>query len=338
MNAIARLGAVAVLLVAAAGCPTNQQSMINAAGPGARSISHLALFVFVVFGIVALVMFALILIPALRRKGTLAEHAPVDAGGGQGWILIGGIAVPFVILVVIFGWTIAELENFPLHGDGEHRADIRITGRQWWWDVEYVGESPNQRVKTANEIHIPVGQPVVIELESADVVHSFWVPRLHGKVDLIPGVTNRIRIQADQPGIFDGQCGEFCGVGHSKMRLLIVATAPEQFAQWIALQALPAVDPVGDLERRGKMLFETKACGLCHTIRGTDALGSIGPDLTHLASRRGLAANSIPNDRAHLTAWITRAQFFKPEVKMPNLADLTGEELTALSAYLQGLK
>lgn len=339
MTSRAHRSSVAALLAIALGsCSTDQQSMFNPAGPGARALSALGGFVFILFGVIALGMFALIVFAAVKRRGTLAEHAPHDVGGGQGWLLWGGFVFPAVVLGVLFVMALRGMERFPLHDDGDHGADIRVVGRQWWWQVQYLGDNPTDLVTTANEIHIPTGQPVTIELQSRDVIHSFWVPRLHGKVDLIPGMVNHIRIQADEPGVYDGQCAEFCGAEHAKMRLLVVAETPEKYAEWIKHEAAHAAQPTEALAVKGQALFETKACALCHTVRGTHALGTVGPDLTHLASRRGLAANSLPNSHAYLAAWITRAQSLKPEAQMPNLTDFTGEELTAISAYLQQLK
>jgi cytochrome c oxidase subunit 2 len=314
------------------------QSTFAPGGPSARALSHLGWFVVLLFLAVAAVMMLLFMWVALRRRGTFEEHAPYNIGGGQSWILIGGFLIPAVILAAVFVLTLRTMEAFPLHDGGQREPEIRVIGHQWWWEVHYPGASPDQRVVTANEIHIPTGRPVELALDSADVIHSFWVPRLHGKVDLVPGWHNRIRLQADQPGRYPGECAEFCGAQHAHMRLLVVAESPDDFARWLAGQRAPGTAPSTADAVRGQSLFVSRACGLCHTVRGTAALGSVGPDLTHLASRRGLAANSFPNDTAHLTAWVTNAQALKPQAQMPNVTNFTGEELRSLVGYLQQLR
>jgi cytochrome c oxidase subunit 2 len=315
-----------------------EQSIFDPGGPGAGTLANLSGFVLLLFIGITVAMWILIYWAARRRRGTFEEHAPYDVGGGQGWLLIGGFLIPALILAVVFVLGLRTMTAFPLH-DGEHRKpEIRIIGRQWWWEIHYLDDSPHQRLVTANEIHIPTGRPVEFELESADVIHSFWIPKLHGKVDLVPGLHNRIRLQADRPGAYHGECAEFCGAQHAHMRLLVVAEPPERFAEWLELQRAPGAMPSSPEAVHGQELFVTRACGLCHTIRGTDALGGVGPDLTHLASRRGIAANSLPNDTAHLAAWVTHAQAFKPGAQMPNVTQFTGEELRALVAYLQQLR
>jgi cytochrome c oxidase subunit II len=330
----------AVALLTGCGHPF---SMMSPGGPAATNISHLGWFVFLLFSAIALIMWALILWVSLRRRGSLNEHAPVDVGGGQSWILIGGFAIPFVILAAVFVIGLDSMSAFPLGGPehGAHGispADIRMTGHQWWWEVEYIKGGVAQHVMTADEIHIPVGRPVDIDLASSDVIHSFFVPTLHGKVDLIPGLTNRIRIEADQPGTYRGRCAEFCGAQHAHMEFLVIADLPASYEAWLARQALDSAQPVTDQERHGQQLFLTKACSLCHTIRGTLAQGRVGPDLTHIGSRLGLAANTLPNSTGNLEAWVTHAQALKPEAVMPDVTEFNGGELRDLVAYLQQLR
>lgn len=317
---------------------TFPQSTLDPAGQATERLADLGWLVYTIFTVVTLLMWGLIVWVALRRRGSLDRHAPVDAGGGQGWILVGGLLVPAAILSFIFIAGLQGMSAFPMT-DGEIPApEIRVTGHQWWWDVRYVAGGPNLHFRTANEIHIPVGRLVDIELVSADVIHSFWVPRLHGKVDLVPGLTNRIRIRADAPGVYEGQCGEFCGAQHAKMRLLVVAEPVEEYEHWLASQRQPASSPTTEFETRGYDLFMTKPCALCHTVAGTPARGGVAPDLTHLASRRRLAANVLENNEANLMAWITHAQSLKPEALMPNVTQFTGEELQAITAYLRQLE
>jgi cytochrome c oxidase subunit 2 len=179
---------------------------------------------------------------------------------------------------------------------------------------------------------------VDLELISRDVIHSFWIPKLHGKVDLVPGLTNSIRIEADHAGTYDGECGEFCGVQHAHMRLRVVAEEPKAFMQWLDAQRSDAVPPRGDLAIAGKRIFEQGPCALCHTVRGTAAHGDVGPDLTHFGSRKKFAGDSIENNTANLSAWITHAQSLKAGAQMPDMTFFTGTELRQLTAYLQGLQ
>jgi len=330
---------LAILFALGAGLASAQQNTLEPVGPAARHIASLSWFVYITFGVVAIIMWALILWVAIRRRGTLAEHEPIDAGGGQEWILTGGFLIPFVILAVIFILGLNTLAAFPVHDNISHAMpQVRVTGHQWWWEVDYLAGPVDQHVKSANEIHVPVGVPVDVELMAADVIHSFWVPQLHGKEDLIPGQPNLIRIQADQPGIYHGQCAEFCGEQHANMKLLVIAQPPAEYQSWLAGQRNEASEPVNGQERAGQEAFMTKPCALCHTIRGTAAQGSVGPDLTHLASRRGIAANMLINNEANLEAWVTHAQALKPGCRMPNVTQFNGNEARMLVHYLQSLQ
>lgn len=314
------------------------QSTLDPAGPVARPLSRLSWFVYVLFLLVMIVMWALIWWVARQRRGSFDEHAPVDAGGGQSWILFGGFVIPAVILAVVFVLGLRTMTQTATHAETQGAPEIRLTGHQWWWEVRYLGNAPDEQFATANEIHLPVGQPVRLELASADVIHSFWVPKLSGKVDLLPGQRNLMRLQADQPGVYYGKCAEFCGAQHAHMQILVVAQPAEEFARWRAQQRAPAQTPATAQELHGQALFLSRPCSLCHTIRGTLAQGTVAPDLTHLALRRGLAANTLVNDKANLMAWVTHAQALKPAVMMPNVTQFSGDELQALVAYLQQLR
>lgn len=320
-----------------AGCESDQ-NMLAPAGPGARSLARLGTASLVVFSATIVVTWALLAYLALRRRGSLETHEPHDAGGGERWVLIGGFIIPAATFGAFFVATLASMDTFPLHPAQAHAAEIRVVGHQWWWEIHYLGQSADQELTTANELHVPVGQPVDIELTSNDVIHSFWVPRLHGKVDLIPGRTTHLRIQADRPGRFEGECAEFCGAQHAHMRIAVVAQSRSDYAKWVADQALVARSPSEPLAERGMRLFETNACALCHTIRGTQARGQVGPDLTHLASRARIAASSLPNQRAYLAAWAVHAQSLKPQVEMPDLNVFDGPDLRALTRYLESLR
>ncbi|HKT47457.1 MAG TPA: cytochrome c oxidase subunit II [Candidatus Acidoferrales bacterium] len=325
-----------LLLARVGGC--GHQSIFNAAGPASQKIANLFIWVLAVFLIITCVMWALIVMLVGRPRGNFQEHAPVRIGGGHAWVLGGGFAFPAVILFIVFISGLAIMSDFPIHDGPKTAPEIRIVGHQWWWQVEYLEGSVDQHFTTANEIHIPVGRPVDIALASTDVIHSFWVPELHGKVDLIPGQQNSIRIQADRPGAFRGQCAEYCGAQHAHMILLVIADPPEQFESWLSRQRAVAASPTEADAIAGQHVFENRPCGLCHTVRGTEAQGRVGPDLTHFGSRQRLAANMLPNDPADLEAWVTHAQSLKPASYMPNITDFNGLQLREIVAYLQQLK
>ncbi len=220
--------------------------------------------------------------------------------------------------------------------DPDH-VNIKVTGQQWWWDVEYESTLASQRLQTANEIHIPTGKPVLLKLQSTDVIHSFWVPNLGGKKDLIPGHQTELWIQADREGIFRGQCAEFCGHQHAHMALLVIAESPAKYAAWLDAQRRPAAEPDDPMAKRGRDVFLSGPCVMCHSVRGTGAGGHTAPDLTHLGSRLTLAAGTVPNTPGHLAGWITDAQGIKPGNRMPTIG-IGGEDLQALLQYLQALK
>jgi cytochrome c oxidase subunit 2 len=325
-----------LLFLVSAAAYGQPQSVMAPASPIAGDIAGLGRFVLVVFVVVMLVMWGLIVWVAIRKRGTLEEHAPVGVGGGQRAVFWGGFAIPTAILAVIFVLNLRVMQAVvPGPMDAMAAPDIRLVGHQWWWELQYKMGGPQEHFRTANEIHIPTGRKVVIELDSADVIHSFWVPRLQGKADLIPGRTNRITLYTDTPGEYAGECAEYCGAQHAHMRLLVIAQPMEDFVLWMHHQAQPAEVPTDDA---GEQVFASGPCGLCHEIRGTSFHGSVGPDLTHLAGRRMLAANSLPRNEATLRAWITHAQSLKPGVRMPNVTQFSGEELAALSGFLGRLE
>ncbi|MCA1828732.1 MAG: cytochrome c oxidase subunit II [Myxococcales bacterium] len=324
------------LLLALAACST-ERSALHPSGPAARLLADLGWPILVFFTVTSVAMWALVAWVATRRTGTLLEHDGPDAKGGQKWVVYGGFVVPGVAFSAIFVATLRTMSAFPMDHHQHHGADIRVVGHQWWWEVQYVRGSLNDFVATANEIHVPAGQQIDVELVSADVIHSLWAPRLHGKVDLIPGMDNFIRLQADRPGVYEGGCAEFCGLEHAVMRFKVIADEPAKFEQWLAHQREPAPEPSSAEARRGKELFEHGACALCHTVRGTVARATVGPDLTHLAGRSTIAAY-LPRDVADLHAWIVNAPSLKPGTQMPALTHFTGEELHDLVDYLQTLK
>ncbi len=222
----------------------------------------------------------------------------------------------FVLLILSVGTgkAISEL------GDRKNGMVIEVTGNQWWWDVRYANDDPRLVLETANEIHIPVGRPVMIRGTSHDVIHSFWVPNLHGKRDLIPSRITTEWIQADHPGEYRGQCAEFCGLQHAHMAIWVIAEPEDKFNAWMKLQLQPSVAPSDPVRQRGEQVFMSHACVFCHAIRGTSAAGQMAPDLTHFGSRKTIAAGTLPNSMGNLGGWITDPQSIKPGNHMATIA------------------
>lgn len=309
------------------------QSVIHPAGIHAQRISELWWTMFWICAAVwaAVAVAALIAIHRGRRaaaadvsQSTITRHVAV-AGGVSLVALLG-----LLFQSVVIGRALDRLRSpDPLR--------IQVTASQWWWDVQYVTSTPSLRVTTANEIHIPVGRPVVFSLLSTDVIHSLWIPNLQGKIDLVPGRLNELWLQADTAGVYRGQCSEYCGLQHAKMALVVVAEPPEQFERWLTGNRAPAPAPVTPDQQRGKTIIERGPCAMCHNITGTLAGGRTAPDLTHIASRSTLAAGSVPNMREYLAGWITDPQSMKPGNRMP-ASGLRPDELQAVLAYLETLK
>lgn len=334
------LGASVVPL---AGCEL-AQSVFHTRGPAAAHIATLSWFMAIVFSLTTVIMWALFVYAFYRRKGSLATHEPISASGGEMWIAIGGLGIPLAVFTVIFVWGLQLLAGFPIHGRFAGQAklsmkpQILIIGHQWWWEIHYLNDDVSQQFVTANELHLPLGQPVNIEVQTRDVMHSFWIPALHGKVDMIPGQANYIRLIASQAGVYTGQCAEFCGEEHARMRLLAVVQPPRQYKEWIEQQLKPGAEPTTPAAIAGKQIFIGASCALCHTVRGTPAGGTVAPDLTHIGSRRMIASDVYPNNNGYLEAWITHAQSLKPDCLMPNLTQFTGTQLQDLVAYLRQLQ
>jgi cytochrome c oxidase subunit 2 len=241
-----------------------------------------------------------------------------------------GLLLLLLSMSVITGKALDSLDN-------EGALSIELTGQQWWWRARYLDDDASQIVITANELHIPVGRPVRFELTSNDVIHSFWVPNLHGKRDLVPGHRTSLVLQADRAGVYRGQCAEFCGHGHADMALWIIAESPAAFAAWRKQQLTPPPAPATEQQKRGQEVFLSGPCVLCHAVSGTVAQASVGPDLSHLMTRRSLGADALPNTRGHLAGWILNSQSSKPGNHMPNLS-LPAEDLHALLSYLETLR
>ncbi|WP_164102417.1 cytochrome c oxidase subunit II [Candidatus Laterigemmans baculatus] len=348
------------------GCQGDRvQSSLHPAGPAAEAVAQLWWVLLTILGLYTLAVFVLTAL-AIFRRNPLGRRARYQ---GRAFILVGGVILPAVILVPLLIYSLTT--TVALH-QPDTGLTIRVVGHRWWWEIEY----PGQGIVTANEIYIPVGEPVQLELTSADVIHSFWVPQLHGKRDLLPGQTSAFWIEAERAGVFRGQCAEFCGLQHAHMALTVEALPPEEFAAWIAGQQRPGDAPadseladseladsevadseladseladseLGDSEvadryasprvAAGRSAFFRHGCAACHAIAGTRAVGQAGPDLTYIGSRPTLGAATIPNTRKNLLAWVANPQAIKPGVNMPP-THAPAEEIEAIVSYLQSLQ
>lgn len=257
--------------------------------------------------------------------------------GRERLVWIGGLGFPVVVLTALLVWGLGLTSHLtePAAGD---ELRIRVTGEMWWFRVAYLDDQGRERFQSANEVVIPVGRPVVFELESADVIHAFWVPRLAGKVDMIPGRRNVLRLQADEPGAYGGQCAEYCGGPHAFMGFMVRAIPAEAFDRWLEREAEPRPAPTDPLRTRGLQVFMDNGCAACHAIRGTPAAGLAGPDLSSVGSRAMIGSGILANNRGTLAGWIADSQTIKPGNRMPTYRTLSGEELQAVSAYLEGLR
>jgi cytochrome c oxidase subunit 2 len=334
-----------MMLVAAldpAGNAARVQSALNAAGPQAARIAHLWWLFFGVSALVFVIVIGVMLYAVARsrhRGADVPEPLPDLAGPRRRRVTLMvslSLAITVVILLVFLVADVFTARGITSLTSADPLT-IELTGHQWWWEVRYWDPIPARRVTTANEIHIPVGRPVIVKNRSVDVIHSLWVPNLHGKRDQIPGYQTSLTLQADRPGTFYGQCAEFCGYQHAHMRLVVIAEMPTEFERWRERQRQSAHDPSDDITRRGREVFLSGSCAMCHTVRGTDAGSRVGPDLTHLASRGTIAAGTLANTRGHLAGWIVDPQRIKPGTLMP-ASSLPAQDLHALIAYLGSLE
>ena len=315
----------------ATGC--GRENLLDPASPQQHKIATLW---WVMMGVA---WFGLALIGFLLALGWLRRKREGLPGGGGDRVatalVVGlGVAAPIVSLSALFVWSdIFVMRATSAPNPSSSSLTVEVTGHQWWWEVRY----PGTRAVTANEIHIPVGARVNLVGKTADVIHSFWIPKLNRKIDLIPGRTNRIVLEATRAGRFRGQCYEYCGLQHAHMGMEVVAESPVRFRAWLANMAKDAAAPSTSMQRQGREAFLNEACSGCHQIRGTDAHARVGPDLTHVASRATIAALTLPNETGTLAGWIVDPQHDKPGARMPAL-DLQGPEVQALVAYLESLR
>ncbi|MFC0253650.1 cytochrome c oxidase subunit II [Massilia consociata] len=307
------------------------QSSLAPKGPAAAEIAHISWIMFVGAALILLLVMVLALYAMYRAPD---KRVPVAANK---LIVAGGVAFPAITLtaLLVYGvWSMGALR-----GDPQPELTIDVTGNQWWWEVQYQRDVPSAGFTTANEIRIPVGVQVQLRLHSNDVIHSFWVPNLAGKMDAMPGRVNSLVIQADNEGVFRGQCAEFCGAQHARMAFFVIAQPRDEFDAWMAQQRAPAAAPTSELGRRGLEIFRNNRCMECHAVRGADGIAvktRPGPDLTHIASRTHIAGGTLKNSRDNLKRLIADSQGVKPGSHMPSFPDLSADELEALAAYLEG--
>ena len=316
-----------VVVAGATGCGGQESGAFAPRSADARAVNTL-FWVMVALGTAVFATVIVLLVMARRGRGD-DDEARLDRRAGR-LVIGGGVILPVVILVPLT--VVMLLVGDRISPTRDAAFEVEVTGHQYWWEIEY----PDGTV-TANEIHIPADRPVRLVLRSADVIHSVWVPQLAGKVDMIPGETTELLIEADRPATYLGQCAEFCGLQHARMRFLVIAQRADDFDAWLRNEAADAAPPAGDAAERGAIAFTDVGCASCHAVRGTDAEGQLGPDLTHIASRSTLGAATVDNDRGHLAGWIANAQGVKPGAHMPPMP-LTSQQIQDLLDYLEGLR
>ena len=301
---------------------------MNPAGPGARTINELWWLMFGVATFVVLLVGGLVFTAIVRRRAPDPRLSPPWA---RRLIYGGGVVFPLVVLAAL--WVLVLHDIGALSDPGTQRLTVDVIGHQWWWEVRY----PQQGVVTANDVHIPVGQPVELRLSTADVLHSFWVPELTGKTDMIAGRINHMTVEASNAGVYRGQCAEFCGLQHANMIFFVVAEPPATFQQWLSRQVQGPPAPTDPTLARGEQVFVNAACVACHAIKNTPANGTLGPDLSNIGGRLSIGAGAVPNDTGNLAGWIIDSQGIKPGNLMPRM-QLPAQDLQALVAYLESLR
>jgi cytochrome c oxidase subunit 2 len=319
----------AVLAAALVACGDGSPSMLDGRGPEARRVAGVWWLMFAMAAAVYVVVAGFIVVSIRRgRRAKAATEGPKD----DTFIWFGGLVAPVVILAVLAVVTITTTQDLRTAKADELRIDV--VAKRWWWDVRY----PDAGVATASEIHIPVGRPIDIVLTSDNVVHSFWVPQLAGKVDTIPGQTNHLRLEASEAGTYRGECAEYCGIQHANMNYVVIAEEPADFDRWLARRTSGAgLTPTSEEAARGQVVFNRQTCAGCHTVRGTQSTGSVGPDLSDFGSRQSIGSLAVPNTRENLARWIDDPQSVKPGNLMPP-TKLSADDMAALTAYLEGLK
>lgn len=316
---------VGALLLLVLGACTGKQSALAPAGHQASRLADLF------WGMVIGATVIWLVVVGLAIHAAYFARKPLSPKSGRLLIVGGGVVFPVVLLAGLLAYSLSMLRDF-LAPAPEGALKVQVTAHQWWWRVRYPREH-GAAVDVANEIHLPVGKPVEFQLESTDVIHSFWIPALGGKVDMIPGRRTRLVLEPTHTGVYRAACAEYCGASHAWMSFFVVVERQDEFERWLAKQADPAASPT-----RGEELFIASGCGACHSVRGTPADGVIGPDLTHVGSRQSIGAGVLAAESGDFLRWISRTSDIKPGVHMPSFGMLPPEDLRALASYLEGLK
>lgn len=324
---VAALAGAALVM---SGCAEDApQDYLEPVGPIAKEADKLWDITFAIAAVVFVIVQGLLVYAIVRFRARPGREAAQFHGNTKVEVVL--TVIPALILAGLAVPTVQTI--FDLSVEQKGSLQVTVIARQFWWEYQY----EDSEVFTANELHIPVGQPVYLTLKGEDVIHSFWVPKLAGKQDVVPGRVNHLRLEADKPGVYQGQCTEYCGLSHANMRLVVYADSREDFDQWVLDQQQPAEDPVDSLAQQGQEVFLDGACINCHAIEGTDAQARLGPDLTHFASRGTFAGALFENNERNLAAWLRDPPAVKPGAKMPDYG-LSSEEIDQLVAYLMSLE
>lgn len=305
-------------------------SPFNPVSPQEHDLSNLFVVTLLIMAAVVALVTGLVLYTAIRYRARPGEGEPQQQFGLPR-LEIAWTVAPVLVLLVLFGFTVATMNS--VQPSAARGGNLEVVGHQWWWEIRY----PGTNVVTANEIHLPVGKRMLVALTSADVIHDLWLPQLGGKMDLDPGQINHMYLEADRPGTYLGACAEFCGTQHAWMLIRAIAQPPAEFRAWLRQQSRPARSTPSGAGTSGAQLFGQLSCAACHAIYGTPYRARVGPDLSHVGSRETLAAGLLPNNAAAMAAWLRNPQALKPGTHMPNL-QLTGPQVTALTAYMESLK
>lgn len=306
-------------------------SIFDAASPQAARIRQLTIEFIIAASAILLLVAILTGYISIKYRSKHPQEDPKQITGNR-TLEIWMVGVPLVLVILFFFRSVATM-NAILPDRGNHEPDIIITGHQWFWEAAY----PGTTVTTANEIHLPVGKKILMQLNAADVIHDWWVPALGGKMDMIPGMNNYLWLTIDQPGVYDGACSEFCGQQHAWMRIRVVAQLAGDYASWLTREAAGAHVPQDTLARAGAALFLESTCSSCHSVKGTAAAGLTGPDLTHFGSRQTILTGMMSNDSGNVAQWLTDPQKVKPGAHMPRFI-FAKDSIRALTAYLEQLK
>jgi len=308
----------------------DSQSILNTVSAQSQGIETLWWWMFFGFSAVFVLTVGLLFSGLWRHRRQLSPKASFFL------VVVAGVIIPLLTVIALVGGSLTLGHSIAAKPPAD-ALTIKVVGRMWWWEVHYLHADGSIVATTANEMYVPVGQPVKLLLTSREVIHSFWVPQLHGKTDMLPGRINTTWFTAAEPGVFRGQCAEFCGTQHALMLFTVRSVPPDEFQTWLATQQQDARLPANERQRRGQRVFLQSGCEQCHRIGGSSARGTIGPDLTHFGSRTTLAAGVRPNNAGHLAGWIADPQKIKPGNKMPATL-LTPQQLLDLVAYLQSLQ